>query len=69
MRVSQRAMLYLEGRTFSKSEDLINTIKQVDKKYPSLSSTDWIEILEMLQTNLMIGFVKEKDSLDDLLKW
>lgn len=68
MRVSQRAMLYLEGRTFSKSEDLINTIKQVDKKYPSLSSTDWIEILEMLQTNLMIGFVKEKDSLDDLLK-
>lgn len=68
MDVSQRAILYLEGRTFSKSEDLINTIKQVDKKYPSLSSADWIEILEMLQTNLMIGFVEEKYSLDDLLK-
>ena len=68
MDVLQRAILYLEGRTFSKSEDLINTIKQEDKKYPSLSSADWIEILEMLQTNLMIGFVEEKYSLDDLLK-
>ena len=68
MDMLQRAILYLEGRTFSKSEDLINTIKQVDKKYPSLSSADWIEILEMLQTNLMIGFVEEKYSLDDLLK-
>lgn len=62
MRVSQRAMLYLEGRTFTESEDLINTIKVVNNKYPSLSSTDWIKILEMLQTNLMIGFAEEKDS-------
>ncbi len=64
----QRAMLYLEGRTFTESEDLINTIKVVNNKYPSMSSTDWIKILEMLQTNLVIGFVEEKDNLDDLLK-
>ena len=68
MDVSQRAILYLEGRTFTGSEDLINTIKVVNNKYPSLSSTDWIKILEMLQINLMIGFVEEKYSLDDLLK-
>lgn len=69
MDVSQRAILYLEGRTFTESDDLINTIKVVNNKYPSLSSTDWIEILEMLQIKLMIGFVEEKYSLDDLLKW
>lgn len=68
MKISQRAMLYLEGRTYSKSEDLVAIIEQVDKKYPSLTAKDWIKILEMLQTNLMIGFVEEKDNLDDLLK-
>lgn len=66
--VSQRAMLYLEGRTFSKSQNLVSIIEQVNKKYPSLTAKDWIKILEMLQTNLMIGFVEEKDNLDDLLK-
>lgn len=68
MKISQRAMLYLEGRTFSKSQDLVNIIEQVNKKYPSLTAKDWIEILEMLQTNLVIGFVEKKDNLDDLLK-
>lgn len=50
------------------SEDLVAIIEQVNKKYPSLSATDWIKILGILQTSLMIGFVEEKNNLGDILK-
>lgn len=55
----QRALLSIEGWTFEDSKEMINKVKEIDAKYSTLQSSDWIVILKHLQESIVIGFEVE----------
>lgn len=55
----QRALLSIEGWTFEDSKEMINKVKEIDTKHPTLQSSDWIVILKHLKECIAIGFEVE----------